>query len=79
MQQHPYFLFYLKIYFVLVPVLFCNNNILEIFVGHLRGYLKWDTEQEQLEFLPCLDSDIDVSLSTTSNERIWTECNSSIR
>ena len=22
----------------------CNNNILEMFVGHLKGNLKWDTE-----------------------------------
>ena len=24
LQQHPYFLFILKMFFVLVPVLFCN-------------------------------------------------------
>ena len=24
-QQHPYFLFIFKVFFVLVPVLFCNN------------------------------------------------------
>ena len=26
LQQHPYFLFILKMFFVLVPVLFCNKN-----------------------------------------------------
>ena len=24
LQQHPYFLFFLKMFFVLIPVLFCN-------------------------------------------------------
>ena len=42
-----------------------KNNILEVFVGHLRSHRKWDIEQEQLEFLPCSGSVIDVGLSTT--------------